>query len=107
MTENLCLLNRQKWIKALRSGKYKQGKGYLHHADKYCCLGVAQDLYNKAFPKKKIPFRSPFSGSYATILPHKVKIWLGITDSFVGYLIHMNDTLGYSFHKIAKEINRL
>src|SRR3990167_9242979 len=34
-----------KWIAALRSGKYKQGKGALHQVDrsryhKYCCLGV-------------------------------------------------------------------
>ncbi len=30
-----------KWIEALRSGKYKQGKGCLKNGDKYCCLGVA------------------------------------------------------------------
>ena len=31
-----------KWIAALRSGKYKQGYGFLQPTkDKYCCLGVA------------------------------------------------------------------
>ena len=29
-----------KWIKALRSGKYKQGKQYLKSRGRYCCLGV-------------------------------------------------------------------
>lgn len=30
-----------KWIAALRSGKYKQGRSVLRTADnKYCCLGV-------------------------------------------------------------------
>lgn len=29
-----------KWIKALRSGKYEQGKDYLYKNGKYCCLGV-------------------------------------------------------------------
>lgn len=30
-----------KWIKALRSGKFKQGKGALQTEQGYCCLGVA------------------------------------------------------------------
>lgn len=29
-----------KWVKALRSGKYKQGKGVLCDRGKHCCLGV-------------------------------------------------------------------
>lgn len=29
-----------KWIAALRSGKYKQGSGYLCRGDRYCCIGV-------------------------------------------------------------------
>lgn len=34
--------NREKWVKALRSGRYKQGTGRLHSmADEMCCLGVA------------------------------------------------------------------
>lgn len=31
----------QKWIAALRSGKYKQTKGALQTRQGYCCLGVA------------------------------------------------------------------
>lgn len=30
-----------KWIEALRSGKYQQGKDMLYRAGRYCCLGVA------------------------------------------------------------------
>lgn len=29
-----------KWVEALRSGKYKQGRYNLHYKDTYCCLGV-------------------------------------------------------------------
>jgi hypothetical protein len=41
------------WVAALRSGEYKQGKGYLAQiADNgetvYCCLGVLSDLAVKA-----------------------------------------------------------
>ena len=37
------------WVEALRSGKYKQGKGKLRQGDEhdgfsYCCLGVVTDL---------------------------------------------------------------
>lgn len=46
---------RQCWIEALESGEYRQGKRYLHTVEeidgetvnKYCCLGVATDLYQK------------------------------------------------------------
>ena len=36
---------KQKWIDALRSGKYEQGSGKLRGANGYCCLGVLCDLY--------------------------------------------------------------
>lgn len=29
-----------KWVKALRSGKYKQGMQALYQEGSYCCLGV-------------------------------------------------------------------
>jgi hypothetical protein len=29
-----------KWIEALRSGAYRQGRGQLKFGDRYCCLGV-------------------------------------------------------------------
>ena len=41
---------KSKWIKALRSGKYKQGFGRLkqrndtNHRPEYCCLGVLREL---------------------------------------------------------------
>lgn len=37
---------RRVWIEALRSGKYKQGQRALKNGDKYCCLGVLQELFN-------------------------------------------------------------
>jgi hypothetical protein len=36
--------NIKKWVDALRSGKYKQGKGFLNMDGEYCCLGVACEL---------------------------------------------------------------
>lgn len=31
---------KKKWVKALLSGKYRQGEGMLQDGGKYCCLGV-------------------------------------------------------------------
>ena len=34
---------KEKWLTALRSGEYKQGKYYLKNDNNcYCCLGVLQ-----------------------------------------------------------------
>lgn len=35
----------RKWVKALRSGKYKQGYAKLCDNGKYCCLGVACHIF--------------------------------------------------------------
>jgi hypothetical protein len=35
---------RKKWIEALRSGRFKQGRTALRTGDKYCCLGVACEI---------------------------------------------------------------
>lgn len=33
-----------KWVQALRSGDYRQGKGRLRVGETYCCLGVLCEL---------------------------------------------------------------
>lgn len=43
--------DKDRWVKALRSGDYEQGKGHLCQFDddgnaKYCCLGVAYEVFN-------------------------------------------------------------
>lgn len=37
---------KQKWVDALRSGKYKQGKSCLRRADRYDVLGVLCDVHD-------------------------------------------------------------
>jgi hypothetical protein len=37
-----------RWLAALRSGEYEQGRGYLHPGSTFCCLGVLCDLHAKA-----------------------------------------------------------
>ena len=90
----------QKWIKALRSNKYKQGKMALrtktrHGTVRHCCLGVLCDLYNKDHKRKlKIkktndpkdqgeidPSTTVFTiGGDPWALPEVVRNWAGIKD---------------------------
>ena len=97
--------NAKKWVEALRSGKYEQTTGSLTtpSRDKFCCLGVACDLYAKEHGKPK--FRNQ------GLLPKYTKEWLGLqtSDGFhdVGSysvsLAEMNDE-GSSFAEIADRI---
>jgi hypothetical protein len=49
-----------KWLEALRSGKYKQGRGQLVLGDAYCCLGVLCEVAGA----KRVDngFEVPFQG---------------------------------------------
>jgi hypothetical protein len=109
--------NAKRWLRALRSGKYKQGTGCLRKRRKgedfYCCLGVACDLAVKTHvigrPRfdrnsREYVYREVKTGS----LPNKVREWLGLADDegfFEGgsSLAKKNDS-GWSFKKIARLI---
>lgn len=70
---------KEKWIKALRSGEYKQGQYQLKSGNNFCCLGVLCDLHRKEDPGK----REWYSGdqyyySEKKILPNEVIKWAGI-----------------------------
>ena len=56
---------KDKWVEALRSGKYKQCKGRLQKKDGYCCLGVLCDISG-----------IPFDVGYT--LPDNIKNWSGM-----------------------------
>jgi len=42
------------WVKALRSGEYKQGRLRLQRGDSYCCLGVLCEVAGVAIPRNGI-----------------------------------------------------
>lgn len=70
---------KEKWLKALRSGKYKQGQHYLKLGNNFCCLGVLCDLHRKEDPEK----REWYSGgqyyySEKDVLPEEVAKWAGL-----------------------------
>ena len=95
-----------KWVKALRSGKYKQTREALQDKDGYCCLGVACKEF--IISKDLIKFNDgTMVGGSAASQP-KVPNWLkSINYSFAmeagPSLIALNDSHDYklSFNEIA------
>jgi hypothetical protein len=111
------------WTTALRSDEYKQTTGCLSRYQKFCCLGVACELYRLEF---KIGFWETDSNENTSFylnsrklsgnLPSEVKNWLGISPqcSVPGlynrlnqkvYLSGLNDEDLLSFSKIADVID--
>jgi hypothetical protein len=74
-------MNKDKWIAALRSGKYKQGSCALRSADdEYCCLGVACDVYQQEVGGLDVALNGT-TYSYNNMsgyLPQAVQDWLGL-----------------------------
>lgn len=119
-----------KWLDALRSGEYKQGKNVLHDeaTDTFCCLGVLCDLAVKegVVTSEHYEHVNRMVTSYDaegafTVLPIKVAEWAGLEDSddmrravnpkvYVssepdGSVAYLND-LGYTFEQIADLIEK-
>ena len=111
-----------KWVAALRSGDYVQGKGTLRsegnqlrsEGDQFCCLGVLCNLHAQAHPK--IAAKQKDSESYmgeSEILPDAVMEWSEVNtrnglfgdDSGRSTLASLNDA-GTSFSELAKIIEK-
>jgi hypothetical protein len=70
-------------VAALRSGKYKQGRGYLKSQNGFCCLGVACDLYGKGDGWKHYGNDNGFAfEGMISALPDTVKDYFGFSGGF-------------------------
>lgn len=97
-----------KWVAALRSGDYKQGKSLLRDKqDNFCCLGVLCNIHAQDNPELAATQNSPHHYfGYSSILPPKVEFWAEMKDGN-GWIHSMNVSLtmlndnGKSFDTIA------
>lgn len=94
-------------LDALRSGKYKQGKGALHFKDKFCCLGVACETYQKEVGGLYVDVTDSYYSydNYEAFLPPNVANWFGFATVCGNCLsneslVLLNDE-GYTFEEIA------
>ncbi len=94
---------KDKWVKALRSGKYKQGTGYRKSLDSkgtpiYCCLGVAEEL-GLATPRGVCFLEDTF---LPMDIQHKLAAW---NDGIEGWDLNAEE-LKKSFKAIATWIEK-
>lgn len=113
--------NIQKWVDVLRSGEYEQGTGHLCKDDKFCCLGVACEVYQSEFGDLRINTQHGMKhyDNDSGMLPKKVRDWLGVPDDdilsnvktddvydrLLSY-IELNDEKKYTFKQIADELEK-
>lgn len=98
---------KEKWIKALRSGKYKQDTGQLQTSMGYCCLGVGCRILH---PKMKLNSLIVLKENTKIKIPNMLK---GAGNKqhpqynpIVRKLTAMNDSNNRSFNYIAAWIER-
>ena len=112
----------KKWVAALRSGKYRQGKRRLRVAgdtrkqDSFCCLGVLCDVYRTETGKGRWylgAFEPAREAGSAMVAPDTVIDWAGLAscnpDVSVAYgngtkavaVAELNDLYGKTFAEIA------
>lgn len=108
--------NAKKWVAALRSGKYTQGRSVLNQNDRaFCCLGVACEVAIES----GIPVEKKISGfgqtrkynNASTVLPSLVMDWLGLESASGSFhrtvgglhssLVSVNDSAQFTFNEIA------
>lgn len=102
---------KQKWVKALRSGKYTQGKGRLKALStdgtiNHCCLGVlVEEIHPEYF---QVFGDNQYIGEdYSmTSLSDEIVNEAQMCDDEQGRLINMNDQLGKTFKQIANYIDK-
>lgn len=100
---------KEKWVKALRSGRYKQIREYLKTDEGYCCLGVLCNIINRRKWKETIFGECGYQDG-ATLetyeLPIDVRKQAKLHPNTVSKLIEMNDGEGKSFNQIADYIEK-
>ncbi len=103
----------KEWVKALRSGGYKQGRDRLvDNDDKFCCLGVLCNIAPDSLGLDWKYIEDTWTiGGNDIELPLVVRVWAGMNSS-EGHLDHdmsnlsdLNDD-GKSFIDIANHIEK-
>lgn len=116
-----------RWVRALRSGEYKQGQGFLRQTLNngellYCCLGVLCELYSREygnyhFEPPKVPGSGDLFMGVNNVLPEPIRKWaklpspLGLPmythapNGVLKFLTNINDEQ-FDFQTIADWIER-
>lgn len=99
---------KQKWLEALKSGKYEQGSGLLRDLNnRFCCLGVLCDVLQEPATKCDDSYLYDSSAAY---LPDTVALRAGIPSFFSNVRVQeelaaINDTSN-SFDPVIEYIEK-
>lgn len=110
----------QKWVDALRSGKYKQGRGGLRvitpEGQKHCCLGVLCEVAKlEGLPVTDRPGLDGeylFDGADMLGVPTALREWVGYENEEAAWSVgtawlpSLNDDRGVTFEGIAALLER-
>ena len=93
------------WVKALRSGKYRQERDALKRGESFCCLGVLCDITKDELGLEwTYDDRGDQIDGEGSVLPEQVKEYAGLRGHNPGIgvksLAAMNDR-GVEFDRIA------
>lgn len=103
---------RDEWVKALRSGEYKQGIGHLQIGHRFCCLGVLCVVSEKIgfskvrrFDNSDPDLAGQVQGMY---LRNQEKLCDEVSEEVETKLANMNDSDDdpKSFHQLATWIEQ-
>ena len=87
---------KDKWVEALRSGRYQQQRdAVLHNEHGYCCLGVLHHVVTGEEPKRY------WGESLSDCQRPKVVEQIDSEAGHISVLTDMNDRKGKSFAEIA------
>jgi|SRR6185436_2774286 len=99
---------KEKWVEALRSGKYEQGKRALRKGNSFCCLGVLCDVMGAKWEVRgdDVDLHATFNGELQEYYfePAALEV-IGMTEAQQEELYQMNDE-GESFAAIADQIEK-
>lgn len=96
---------KQKWISALRSGRFKQGHEFLRIFDRYCPLGVLaheMDWFTSS-GSKGLGAVGRVNRREDVLPPHLMRS-INLSNHVAHEIIHMNDVQQCSFDEIANYI---
>jgi len=97
--------NRERWLAALESNKFKQGKNYLKYEIQnevfYCCLGVALEIMDIPSKCRKLGEKviHLFNDQSSTMTKEEASFF-DLSEELEETLIKMND-IGFEFDEIS------
>ena len=97
------------WLRALRSGEYKQTQGALKNGYGYCCLGVLCDLYTQetglGYFNDNNFFEDMTTGfGERSSLPYSVSKWAGLKGHYKSNpcIAEQKDKYRKALHSLAE-----